>query len=206
MPTAAQDAPRGADAAVATPVAPPAAATLDERVRTWWQAAPRQSATAWRFPMRAADLAASPGLVVAAPVVWGYAALADAPVTAHVASRTTDAIAIGVLTTSALKWAFGRTRPYVGRGSRDWRAGRGASGEDHRAFPSGHTTVAFAAATSWVLTAEPGARGGVAIGAGVLAAAAGAARMYFDQHWLTDVLAGAAVGTASAFAARALSP
>lgn len=182
--------------------APQAFPTLDERVRDWWQQPARQQAAALRATLRVIDWSASPGVVVAPPLAWGLASLADAPGAAGVGRRTTEAVLLGAATTGLLKVAFGRARPSVSTRSADWDAWRGASGGAWQAFPSGHTTVAFAAAATWI--AESRGAAPVAIGAAGFATGAGLARMYFNKHWLTDVLAGAAVGTASALAVQAL--
>lgn len=99
--------------------------------------------------------------------------------------------------TGVLKAAVGRERPilYTPGG-----VGALTDRESFRSFPSGHTAGAFALATSlWMserdLHGHPGAVGWLgfvgAAGMGVLRVAAG-------KHFLSDVLAGAAVGTASA--------
>lgn len=63
------------------------------------------------------------------------------------------------------------------------------------AFPSGHTAAAFALATSLGDAIDnPWARGALY----TLAAGTGWARMAEEEHWLSDVLAGAAIGIASA--------
>ena len=84
------------------------------------------------------------------------------------------------LTTSASVWAVklavDRTRP---------------SGGQH-SFPSGHTAVAFCVVP--VLGHHLGWRGGAA--AAVLAATTGIGRMEERRHYLSDVLAGAALGLA----------
>jgi membrane-associated phospholipid phosphatase len=176
--------------------------SLDERVRNWWQAPARQRAIPLRVTLRAIDWTASPGVVVVPPLVWGAAAAADAPATERVARRTTEAVLLGAATTGLLKVAFGRARPSVSPRSDDWATWRGASGGGWQAFPSGHTTVAFAAAATWI--AESRGAAPVALGAAGFATGAGLARMYFNKHWLTDVLAGAAVGTLSALTVQAL--
>jgi undecaprenyl-diphosphatase len=63
--------------------------------------------------------------------------------------------------------------------------------------PSGHTTSSFAAAVSIFFFNKKW--GGAAL---ALAALIGFSRMYFTVHYLTDVLFGAALGIACAFAAR----
>jgi len=77
-----------------------------------------------------------------------------------------------------LKRAFPETRP---------------DGSDSRSFPSGHTSAAFAAATSIL------ERRGPAEGVPALAVASfvGVARVKADKHHWHDVLAGAALGSAA---------
>ncbi len=77
-----------------------------------------------------------------------------------------------------------------------------ASSETYVSFYSEHASLAFTAAAAWVtMTAlrHPGRRGivaAVAAVAGGLAAATAALRMVAGKHFLTDVAAGAAAGTA----------
>jgi membrane-associated phospholipid phosphatase len=77
--------------------------------------------------------------------------------------------------TPALKAITRRTRPNGG----------------HYSFPSNHTTEAFALASS-IAEHYPAARY-VAYG---LAGGVGFARMYHNAHWISDVAAGAIIGTA----------
>ena len=66
---------------------------------------------------------------------------------------------------------------------------------DDRSFPSGHTSVSFAAATT--LEKRFGWR--VGLPAFAVATFVGAARVQSDKHYVHDVLAGAVIGTASGF-------
>ena len=66
-------------------------------------------------------------------------------------------------------------------------------GERH-SFPSGHTARAFAGAE--LIRLDYGK--GPAIAAYVFATGIGAARLYNNRHWLTDVIAGAGIGVLSA--------
>ncbi len=66
-------------------------------------------------------------------------------------------------------------------------------------FPSGHTSVAFASATSLFLVTKKWYLGIPALG---WATAVGYSRIYLGQHYPSDVLAGAVVGAGSAFASH----
>jgi membrane-associated phospholipid phosphatase len=67
---------------------------------------------------------------------------------------------------------------------------------DFRSFPSGHTSTAFVAAE--FLHQEFGHHSAwISVAGYATAAATGYLRLYNNQHWLGDVLAGAAIGMAS---------
>jgi membrane-associated phospholipid phosphatase len=66
-------------------------------------------------------------------------------------------------------------------------------GSDNKSFPSGHTSVSFAAASS-ILERRGAAEGVPAL---VLASLVGVARIEADKHHWYDVLVGAGIGTAS---------
>jgi len=95
--------------------------------------------------------------------------------------------------------AVGRQRPSVlPRNASSYQLGRGLQGDNYRSFPSGHTTSAFAAAAA--VSSEtsrfwPGTRWVIGPILYTGAALTGVSRMYNNRHWMSDVLAGAGVGT-----------
>jgi membrane-associated phospholipid phosphatase len=95
------------------------------------------------------------------------------------------ALSVGTATavTYGLKYAVGRPRPY------QYSDERGTS------FPSFHTASAFAGAAYW--QRRYGWYAGIP--AYALAATAGYSRVWGNYHYWTDVAAGAAIGTASAY-------
>lgn len=95
-------------------------------------------------------------------------------------------IAGGVIT-PVVKLAAGRTRPRGTDKTFDFKPFSGAS-----SFPSGHTTEAFAVAS--VVAAEYDSRWikGISYGTAVLV---GFARVHHQAHFLSDVTAGALIGT-----------
>ncbi len=83
---------------------------------------------------------------------------------------------------------------------RDYAFLRGRKDNQWQSFPSGHTTAAFAVASAmtaaWRREAPRQAR---VAGPVLYALAAGTAwaRLHDDKHWLSDVAAGAGLGTLS---------
>lgn len=95
-------------------------------------------------------------------------------------------------TTRIIKLGVGRQRP-------DSHFS-GATSEQYVSFPSGHTSGAISVAVSAAIVARM--RGYKSepflwIGGTAIAAGAGYLRIAADRHYLTDVLAGAAIGTAA---------
>jgi membrane-associated phospholipid phosphatase len=101
-----------------------------------------------------------------------------------------EAFCVNAFTTTALKLAFNRDRPFVTYPYLDKQAEAGSY-----SLPSGHTSSAFTLATSLSM-AYP--KWYVIVPSYVYACAAGYSRMHLGVHYPSDVLAGAIVGTGSA--------
>lgn len=106
-------------------------------------------------------------------------------------------LAIAAVITQTLKITVDRPRPY--QTYDDINANTFIDGES---FPSGHTTIAFATATSLALEYK---KWYITVPAYAWAAGVGYSRMYLGQHYPSDVIAGAVVGTGSAFLGHWLS-
>jgi membrane-associated phospholipid phosphatase len=89
---------------------------------------------------------------------------------------TSQAVLVNSIYTFALKSTAHRMRP---------------DGSDNMSFPSGHTSNAFAIATVWSKHYGPRA----AVPGYLLAGLVGVSRMAIQRHHLSDVVAGAALGT-----------
>ena len=117
--------------------------------------------------------------------------------------HATEAVLVSGVVTNMLKPLLGRARPSLSPQQDPLTFHPFRSDDAYRALPSGHTTVAFAAAA--VVSAEFSrsryaarhprvARAMAPVMFGV-ASLVGASRMYHNAHWASDVVAAAGIGT-----------
>jgi len=109
--------------------------------------------------------------------------------TARIGLDMAEATALGLLSSSVLKFAAGRDRPNETASRSGWREGGDS-------FPSGHVTAAFAAAEVFADRMPREQWGWRALAYG-LAGATAYARLDSNVHWLSDTVAGAALGIAT---------
>lgn len=102
-----------------------------------------------------------------------------------------ECIAVSAAVSLSLKYAVNRPRPYV-----KYPELENFAVKTTPSFPSGHTSNAFALATSLSLTFP---RWYVATPALIWAGAVGYSRMHMGVHYPSDVAMGALVGSGSAF-------
>ena len=144
------------------------------------------------------------GVVYAFPLVLGLFDSFNADTTRPWADWGTDLLVVteaGLLTTlltSTLKYAVRRPRPTQYNPDMPNRFG---ASEHQLSFPSGHTSVAAAVATSYAMTfglRHPDSpwRWAVYAGGGVAALFTGYARVAAGMHFYTDIIGGLALGAA----------
>ena len=105
-------------------------------------------------------------------------------------------IAATAVATEALKIIINRDRPYQ---KYPLEVFPYDATEKGKSFPSAHTSLSFATATSLALTYH---KWYITIPALAWATGVGYSRLYLGEHYPSDVLAGAIVGTASAYASH----
>jgi membrane-associated phospholipid phosphatase len=144
---------------------------------------------------------AIPGAFIIGASLYGVGRITDNHEMADVGLHGTEAILVGLALTGGVKILAGRARPYLGHDDpHNFGLLRGWKDHDYTSFPSGHTLVAFAAASAvteetrrfwpdavWIV--------GTAMYGG--AALVGWSRMFDDQHWMSDVVVGGAIGVFS---------
>ena len=120
----------------------------------------------------------------------GAGIISGSPKVARTGARLAATLMLAGVSVVAFKEVAGRPRPFE---SFDIDGYQPFSGQD--AMPSGHTTMAFAFATS---LADDLHRTWASVGLYTMAAGVGWSRMNDNKHWLTDVAAGAVLGITSA--------
>jgi len=146
-------------------------------------------------------LAAYPVVVDAGLLTWLGHGKADAAL--QLALIDVEAMAITTLLTTAMQRSTGRARPFVRTcGSSSPEADCSASANTRNtAFFSGHTSIAFTAASTLCVQHSRLSLYGSADAAVCPVALGGAPttsilRVVADRHWASDVIAGALVGSA----------
>lgn len=176
----------------------------DRAIATALQAAALQHNPALHAVATAFNWWGGPGVIWFAAILWlGGRAVKHAPISL-LGLRGAEAIAVSSAISAIVKGFAGRARPSVTPGEPwHWKFFfHGWSDAPYYSMPSGHTTatVAFAAAAG-VACARLAPRERVAVIVATLSAAllVGFARLYSNQHWFSDVLAGAALGSATGY-------
>ena len=113
--------------------------------------------------------------------------------------HSVESILIADILGGGIKMLAGRQRPLVDvKNPYNFQLWRGFSGYKYQSFPSGHTTTAFAFASTVTRESQfwwPHAAWAVGTVFYGGASLVGLSRMYNNQHWASDVMAGAAIGT-----------
>lgn len=176
-----------------------ALSTADVRIAQGWNNPAHRSASRDKLARNFARIQEG-SLTVGNLAIWGIGRLTGLNGMADVGFHAAEAVVIGSFASQLVRGPLGRSRPHVTNYSDqyDFHPFKGFGEFKYRAFPSIHTASAFAAATVYTLETKrraPGATWIVGPIAYALAAGPGISRMYNGQHWASDILAGAFVGT-----------
>jgi hypothetical protein len=141
-------------------------------------------------------------LTVGGVVVYAIGRVAKWPTVSDVSIHLAESVAAASLTCQIIRGPLGRTRPLnVNPQFNDqynFQFMQGFTHFENRSFPSIHSSSGFAAASALVAEVhqrDPSATWYVGVPAYLLAMTPGLSRMYLGQHWASDILSGALIGT-----------
>lgn len=142
-----------------------------------------------------------PGSVIISAGLYFAGLASHSRRTAALGMHTGESVVLGGILSEVMKSEIGRARPkFSPNDSHLFKTGKGFSDDHYASLPSTETTVAFAAATSLALGINrdwPGHARIVTPTAYALGSAVAFSRLYKNEHWLSDVVAGAGLGIAS---------
>jgi len=147
------------------------------------------------------DQLGNPGAVVVSLGTYVVGRIAGQDRLADLGLHTSEALLLSSVETLLAKGIVGRNRPFLNPSdASNFRFGRGFGSDEHDSFPSGHTSAAFAAAAAinhetrhWWPHRPLFVGPLLYAGAGLVAVA----RVYGSQHWPSDVIMGALIGTSA---------
>jgi membrane-associated phospholipid phosphatase len=137
-------------------------------------------------------------LTIASVVTYGIGRLTHSETAADVGLHWTEALLFTDVVSQAIRGPLGRARPRVAQDDPfQFHFGQGFTKFEYRAFPSLHSAVGFATAAALVGEIKVHHSDATWYAAPLLYGVAlvpGLTRMYLNQHWASDVFAGAFIG------------
>jgi membrane-associated phospholipid phosphatase len=176
-----------------------AVSAFDLRIARWARSAGVQGDSSRRDVVEQLTRVNETPITLAALAAYGVGRLAGSHTTADVGLHTLEAVVLTTGVSQVVRGVVGRTRPRVSlEDPFRFKPFTGFTGFETRSFPSLHTAASFAAATALVGEIHERRPAAVKIAAPLLYAAATVpplTRIYLDQHWASDLVAGAFVGS-----------
>jgi hypothetical protein len=176
-----------------------AVSVFDERIARWTQSAGVQGSSSRHDLVEQLTRVNETPLTLAALATYGVGRLAHANTVADVGLHTSESLILTVAISELLRGPIGRARPRESpTNAFKFELGEGFTEFGNRSYPSMHAAAAFATATTLVGEIDARNPGATKYAAPLLYGAAlvpGLTRMYLNQHWTSDIVAGAFVGT-----------
>jgi membrane-associated phospholipid phosphatase len=176
-----------------------AVGAFDQRIARWARSPGVQGDSSRRDVVEQLTRVNETPIMLAALATYGVGRVAGMHTTADVGLHTLEAVVLTTGVSQVVRGVLGRTRPRVSlEDPFRFKPFTGFTGFETRSYPSLHTAASFAAATALVGEIHERRPGAVKVAAPLLYAAAivpPLTRIYLDQHWASDLVAGAFVGT-----------
>ena len=171
---------------------------FDKKIAHWTQTPSVQGSDTRHNAVKSLTKINEVPLAIASIATYGAGRLTHSRTTADVGLHWAEALLMTDVISEAIRSPVGRTRPRVTPDDPfHFQFGKGFTNFDNRSFPSLHSAVGFATAASLlgeIRERHPSATWYAAPLLYGFAIIPGATRMYLNQHWASDVFAGAFVG------------
>lgn len=176
-----------------------AVSAFDERIGRWTQSSSVQGDSSRRHLFDNLTHLNETPLTLGAIATYGIGRLVRSETVADVGLHWTEAIVLNNVVSELIRGPIGRVRPRISQDNAfKFEFGGGFTKFEDRSFPSLHSSSAFATAAALVGEVHERRPGATWVVAPILFGAAcipGITRMYLNQHWASDVVSGAFVGT-----------
>jgi membrane-associated phospholipid phosphatase len=176
-----------------------AIAPFDERIANWAQSPTVQGGTTRRSSVDWLTHINETPLTLGALATYGVGRIGRMKTVADIGLHVTESLVLTDVVSEVIRGPIGRARPRVtANDAFVFHFWGGFTQFDERSFPSLHSSSAFAAASSLfgeIRERNPGATwyaGPLLFGAALVP---GITRVYLNQHWASDIAAGAFIGT-----------
>jgi membrane-associated phospholipid phosphatase len=172
--------------------------SYDKRIAHYTQSASVQGSTSRHTLANDLTKVNETTLTAGAIVTYGVARLAHFSTVADVGLHTAEALILASAISQAIRGPLGRVRPSATDNPYTFQVSKGFLHFDNRSFPSLHSATAYAAASAIsgeIHAHNPDANAFISPVLYTAAAVPGLIRMYLNQHWASDVVGGAFVGT-----------
>jgi membrane-associated phospholipid phosphatase len=172
---------------------------FDVRIARWWQSPGVQGSQSFNDWMGSLTKWNETPLTIGSVLTYGIGRLTKSETVTDIGLHLTEAIVFTDVIAEAIRGPLGRARPRVSPDDQyNFKFWAGFTEFDHRAWPSIHAAAAFSIASALVAEIDERNPDANWYAAPLLYGAAmipGITRMYLNQHWASDVAAGAFLGT-----------
>jgi len=171
---------------------------FDKRIAAWFQSPHVQGSSSFNHDIGQLTRINETPLAIASILTYGVGRLANSHTTADVGLHWTEALLLTDVISEAIRGPVGRARPRVSMDDQyKFQFGAGFTKFENRSWPSLHAAVGFATAAALdeeIEVRNPTAAKYAAVPLYAFAMIPGLTRMYLNQHWASDVVAGAFIG------------